>query len=153
MEKATFKVRDGLEVNLFASEADGLVKPLSMRWDHKGRLWAACSPSYPQLVPGEPHGDYILVCEDTNGDGYADKFTTFADGLTMPMGIEFTADGGVYVCESTQLALFRDTNGDGVSDSRTVILSGFGTGDSHQMINSLRWGPDGCLWFLSLIHI
>ncbi len=153
VELATFKVRDGFEVNLFASEADGLVKPLSMRWDERGRLWAACSPSYPQLVPGEPHGDYILVCEDTNADGKADKFHKFADGLTMPMGIEFAADGGVYVCESTQLALFSDTNGDGVSDSREVILSGFGTGDSHQMINSLRWGPDGCLWFSQGLHI
>ena len=152
-EKATFKVRDGFEVNLFASEADGLVKPLTMRWDHRGRLWAACSPSYPQLVPGEPHGDYILVCEDTNGDGKADKFQKFADGLTMPMGIEFAADGGVYVCESTQLALFRDTDGDGTADSREVILSGFGTGDSHQMINSLRMGPDGCLWFSQGLHI
>lgn len=153
VEKATFKVRDGFDVNLFASEADGLVKPLSMRWDERGRLWAACSPSYPQLVPGEPHGDYILVCEDTNADGKADKFHKFADGLTMPMGIEFAADGGVYVCESMQLALFRDTNGDGVSDSREVVLSGFGTGDSHQMINSLRWGPDGCLWFSQGLHI
>lgn len=153
VEQATFKVRDGLEVNLFASESDGLVKPLSMRWDERGRLWAACSPSYPQLVPGEPHGDYILVCEDTNGDGKAEKFHKFADGLTMPMGIEFAADGGVYVCESTQLAMFRDTNGDGVSDSREVVLSGFGTGDSHQMINSLRWGPDGCLWFSQGLHI
>jgi putative heme-binding domain-containing protein len=153
VEKASFKVRDGFDVNLFASEADGLVKPLSMRWDERGRLWAACSPSYPQLVPGEPHGDYILVCEDTNADGKADKFHKFADGLTMPMGIEFAADGGVYVCESTQLALFRDTNGDGVSDSREVVLSGFGTGDSHQMINSLRWGPDGCLWFSQGLHI
>ena len=152
-EQQTFKVRDGFDVNLFASEADGLVKPLAMRWDHKGRLWAACSPSYPQLVPGEPHSDYILVCEDTNGDGKADKFHKFADGLTMPMGIEFAANGGVYVCESTQLALFRDTNGDGASDSREVVLSGFGTGDTHQLINSLRWGPDGCLWFSQGLHI
>jgi putative heme-binding domain-containing protein len=152
-ELGTFKVRDGFLVNLFASEADGLVKPLSMRWDARGRLWAACSPSYPQLVPGEAHGDYVLVCEDTDGDGKADKFQRFASGLTMPMGIEFATDGGVYICESTQLAKFRDTDGDGRADERTVILSGFGTGDSHQMINSLRWGPDGCLWFSQGLHI
>ncbi len=151
-ELKTFKVRDGFEVNLFASEADGLVKPLSMRWDERGRLWAACSPSYPQLTPGEPHSDYILVCEDTNGDGRADKFHKFADGLTMPMGIEFGANG-VYVCESTQLAFFQDSHGDGKADSREVVMSGFGTGDSHQMINSLRWGPDGCLWFSQGLHI
>ncbi len=152
-ELKTFTVRDGFQVNLFASEADGLVKPLSMRWDARGRLWAACSPSYPQLVPGEAHGDYVLVCEDTDGDGKADKFQRFASGLTMPMGIEFATDGGVYICESTQLAKFRDTDSDGRADERTVILSGFGTGDSHQMINSLRWGPDGCLWFSQGLHI
>jgi putative heme-binding domain-containing protein len=151
VEKASFKVRDGFEVNLFASEADGLVKPLAMRWDHKGRLWAACSPSYPQLVPGEPHGDYILVCEDTDGDGRADKFNKFAEGLTMPMGIEFT-EHGVLVCESTQLVRFLG-DGTGKATERSVILSGFGTGDSHQMINSLRWGPDGCLWFSQGLHI
>ncbi len=150
-ERATFKPRDGFEVNLFASEADGLVKPLSMRWDERGRLWAACSPSYPQLVPGEPHGDYILICEDTNGDGRADKFTRFAEGLTMPMGLEF-GDGGVYVCESTQL-VFLPNDGSDRAGERQVILSGFGTGDSHQMINSLRWGPDGCLWFSQGLHI
>jgi len=152
-ELATFKVREGFAVNLFASEADGLVKPLSMRWDHRGRLWAACSPSYPQLQPGLPHEDYILICEDTNADGKADRFHRFASGLTMPMGIEFATDGSVYVCESTQLARFRDTDNDGTADSREVILSGFGTGDSHQMINSLRWGPDGCLWFSQGLHI
>ncbi len=150
-EAHTFKVRDGFEINLFASEADGLVKPLSMRWDHKGRLWAACSPSYPQLVPGEPHGDYILVCEDTDGDGRADKFDKVAEGLTMPMGIDFIQHG-VYVCESTQLVHYS-LSGTGKAWGRRVILSGFGTGDSHQMINSLRWGPDGCLWFSQGLHI
>jgi putative heme-binding domain-containing protein len=150
-ERATFKVRDGFDVNLFASEADGVVKPLSMRWDAAGRLWVACSPSYPQLAPGVPPSDYILICEDTNGDGKADKFTRFAEGLTMPMGIEF-AGRDVYVCERTQLVLFRNDGSDKAAE-REVILSGFGTGDSHQMINSLRWGPDGCLWFSQGLHI
>ncbi len=151
-ERQSFQVRPGFEVNLFASEADGLVKPLAMRWDERGRLWAACSPSYPQLIPGEPPGDYLLVCEDTNGDGRADRFHKFAENLTMPMGMEF-GDGGVYVCESTELAFLMDKDGDGVADERRVILSGFGTGDSHQMINSLRRGPDGCLWFSQGLHI
>jgi hypothetical protein len=146
-ELASFKLRDGFTANLFASEADGLVKPLSMRWDDRGRLWVACSPSYPQLVPGEPREDYLLICEDTDGDGKADRFEKFADGLTMPMGIEF-GDGGVYVCESTQLI---HISADG--KHRRVILSGFGTGDSHQLINSIRWGPDGCLWFSQGLHI
>lgn len=150
-ELASFTMREGFEANLFASELDGVVKPLSMRWDARGRLWVACSPSYPQLVPGEPRRDYLMICEDSDRDGKADKFTKFIDGLTMPMGIEFS-ETGVYICESTQLIhILRDENDK--PGERRVILSGFGTGDSHQMINSIRWGPDGCLWFTQGLHI
>jgi putative heme-binding domain-containing protein len=151
-ELKSFKLRDGYDVNLFASEADGLVKPIQIQWDERGRLWALCVPSYPQLVPGVPADDYILVCEDTDGDGRADKFTKFATGLVMPTGFAL-GDGGVYVCEATQLIHLRDTDGDGKADQRRVIYSGFGTGDSHQMINSLCWGPDGRLWFTQGLHI
>jgi putative heme-binding domain-containing protein len=151
-ELQSFRLREGYTVNLFASERDGLIKPLQIRWDERGRLWAACTPSYPQIVPGAPATDFILVCEDTDGDGRADKFRRFAEGLTMPMGMEFV-DGGLYVCEGTQLVSLRDTDGDGRADTRRVVASGFGTGDSHQLINSLRWGPDGRLWFTQGLHI
>ena len=92
------------------------------------------------------------MCEETDGDGGADKFTRFAEGLFMPMGIEF-GDGGAYVCEATQLWHFRDTDGDGRADQRRVVLSGFGTGDTHQLINSVRWGADGALWLTQGHHI
>jgi putative heme-binding domain-containing protein len=151
-ERRSFTLRDGFDINLYASEADGLVKPIQIGWDERGRLWALCVPSYPQLVPGVPANDYILVCEDTDGDGRADKFTKFAEGLTMPTGMAL-GDGGVYVCEATQLIHLRDTDGDGKADQRRVIYSGFGTGDSHQMINSPCWGPDGRLWFTQGLHI
>ena len=151
-ELASFTPLDGFAVNLFASEADGLVKPVKMAWDERGRLWAACIPTYPQIEPAARPADYILVCEDTNGDGRADKFTRFAEGLFMPMGIEF-GDGGAYVCEATQLWHFRDTDGDGRADQRRVVLSGFGTGDTHQLINSIRWGADGALWLTQGHHI
>ena len=73
-ELASFTILDGFQVNLFASEADGVVKPVQMRWDERGRLWVACTLSYPQIKPGEKANDYILVCEDTDGDGRADTF-------------------------------------------------------------------------------
>jgi hypothetical protein len=81
---ATFEILDGFEVNLFASEADGVVNPIQMRWDERGRLWVALRPSYPQIKPGEKANDYVLVCEDTDGDGRADKFHKFVEGLFMP---------------------------------------------------------------------
>ena len=151
-EKSRFQVRDGFSVNLFADETLGVVRPLQIRWDERGRLWVVCAPSYPQLQPGERADDFILMLEDTDGDGRADKATRVAEGLTMPMGMEF-GDGGIYVCENTQLIHLRDRDGDGKFEDRRVVLSGFGTGDTHQNINSVRWGADGCLWFTQGYHI
>jgi len=147
-----FTLYEGMQLNLFADETLGIIKPIQIRWDERGRLWVLCIPSYPQLQPGQRASDYLLVLEDTNGDGKADKAERYAEGLIMPMGFEF-GDGGVYICESTQLVHVKDTNGDGKADTRRVVLSGFGTGDSHQMINSIRWQPDGCLWFTQGYHI
>jgi putative heme-binding domain-containing protein len=153
---AGFKVRPGFRVNLFADESLGVIRPVQIRWDERGRLWVACTPAYPQLQPGEHGKDFILVLEDADGDGRADKSWRFAEGLTMPLGFEFApteAGGGLYVVESTQLIHLTDRDGDGKADGRVRILSGFGTGDTHQDANSLRWGPDGCLWFTQGYHI
>jgi len=87
-ELASFKLPPGFEANLFASEADGVVKPIQMRWDTRGRLWVIQSTTYPQLVPGETPNDKVLILEDTDGDGRADKTTVFADGLMIPTGLE-----------------------------------------------------------------
>lgn len=155
-EMAHFKLRDGFAVNLFADESLGVVRPVQIRWDERGRLWVACTPAYPQLQPGEHGNDYILILEDTDGDGRADKATRFAEKLTMPMGFEFApkeVGGGIYVCEGTQLVHLPDRDADDKADGREVVLSGFGTGDTHQDANSLRWGPDGCLWFTQGYHI
>ena len=151
-EKAQFQVLDGFDVNLFASESDGIVKPIQMRWDDRGRLWVACAASYPQIKPGEKANDYVLVCEDTDGDGRADKFTKFAEGLFMPTGIEL-GDGGLYVAQGTELLHLKDTDGDGKADTRRIVLGGFGTGDSHQNLNGLNWGFGGEMWFTQGHHI
>jgi putative heme-binding domain-containing protein len=151
-EKAQFKILDGFDVNLFASETDGIVKPIQMRWDERGRLWVACAASYPQIKPGERANDYVLVCEDTDADGRADKFTRFAEGLFMPSGIEL-GDGGLYVAQGTELLHLKDTDGDGRADARRIVLGGFGTADSHQMLNGLNWGFGGELWFTQGHHI
>ncbi len=151
-ELASFQIAEGFEVNLFASEADGIVKPIQMRWDERGHLWVACTISYPQIKPGEKPNDYVLVCEDTDGDGRADKFHKFVEGLFMPSGIEL-GDGGLYVAQGTELLHFKDTDGDGKADSKRIVLGGFGTADSHQMINGINWGFGGELWFTQGHHI
>lgn len=151
-ELASLKILDGFELSLFASEADGVIKPIQMRWDERGRLWVACTVSYPQILPGAKPSDYILVCEDRNGDGRADHFTRFAEGLFMPSGLEF-GDGGLYVAQGTELLHLRDRDGDGRADERRIVLGGFGTADSHQMINCINWGFGGELWFTQGHHI
>jgi hypothetical protein len=151
-ELASFQILDGFQVNLFASEADGVVKPIQMRWDERGRLWVACAVSYPQIKPGEKANDYVLVCEDTDGDGKADKFHKFVEGLFMPAGIEL-GDGGLYVAQGTELLHFKDTDGDDKADTKRIVLGGFGTADSHQMINCINWGFGGELWFTQGHHI
>jgi putative heme-binding domain-containing protein len=151
-ELASFQIADGFEVNLFASEVDGVVKPIQIRFDARGRLWAIGSTVYPQIEPGQKPDDKVLILEDTNRDGRADKTTVFAEGLMIPTGIE-VVENGCYLGHGTELLLLRDNNGDGKADERRVVLRGFGTGDNHQSINSFMWGPGGELFFCQGLHI
>ena len=150
-ELASFTVADGYEVNLFASEDLGVAKPTQIAWDERGRLYVACSSTYPQTVPGVKPSDFILVIEDTDHDGKADKSHKFAEGLTMVQGLEL-GEGGLFVCDFDQVIHLRDTDGDGKADTKRVLFSGFGIGDTHQLANSITHGPDGSLWFSQGLH-
>ena len=155
-EQATFKVAEGFEVNLFADENLGIAKPTQMSWDAKGRLYVCCSPTYPQAVPGVKPRDYILRLEDTDGDGKADKSVRFAEGLTMVQGVEPLNDEigntSILVCDFDRLIKLTDTDGDGKADQTEVLMSGFGVGDTHQLVNSISHGPDGTLWMSQGLH-
>lgn len=150
-ELASFKLADGFEVNLFADESLGVANPVQIRWDAKGRLWVICTWAYPQIEPGEVPNDKVFVLEDTDGDGRADKSTVFADGLNMPMGLAH-GDGGIYVGAGVDLLHLKDTNGDDVADERRVVLTGFGTGDTHQNINNFTWSHGGAMVFCQGLH-
>ena len=145
-ELDSFTVPDGFQVNLFASEADGLTSPLNLRWDPAGRMYVTVTTTYPHVFPGDLPNDKIIRLEDTNRDGKADRSVVFAEGLNIPTGIEW-GHGGVYVGQNTEILFLEDTDDDGKADKRRVLLSGFGNGDSHQTINSFRWSPDGQLYF------
>ena len=147
---ATFTVADGYEVTLVASEKDGVVKPIQISWDERGRLLVACSPSYPHPEVGAPPRDFVLMAEMK--DGKVSKAWRYADGLTMTDGME-PGDGGMFVCDYDELLHFRDTDNDGKADQRRVVLSGFGIGDTHQLINSINHGDDGSLWFAQGLHV
>ncbi len=150
-ERASFRVAPGFEVNLFASERDGVIKPIQIRFDPDGRLWVVGSTVYPQIHPGQPAEDKVIVLEDRDGDGRADRSTVFADGLMIPSGIEW-GHGGIYVGSGTELLHLRDIGGYGRAVERTVVFRGFGTGDTHQTINSFSWGPSGELLFSQGLH-
>src|SRR5262245_55704785 len=101
LERMTFKLPEGFEVNLFAADPQ-LAKPIQMNFDAAGRLWVACSEAYPQIKPGAKQNDKIIVLEDSKGVGKADRVTVFADGLLIPTGC-IPGDGGCYVVDSTDL--------------------------------------------------
>ena len=148
--RPTFDIGNGLEVTLWA-ENPLLHKPIQMNFDPQGRLWVASSEVYPQIEPGQTANDKIIILEDTTGEGKATKATVFADGLLIPTGLE-PGDGGVYVAQSTELLHFADTKKTGKADARRIVLSGFGTEDTHHNLHTLRWGPDGKLWMNQSIY-
>ncbi|HAD61670.1 MAG TPA: hypothetical protein DCG12_20730 [Planctomycetaceae bacterium] len=145
-ELKAFSVAEGLSVNLFASEADGLTSPLNLRWDSRGRMYVTVTTTYPHIFPGDIPNDKIIMLEDTDNDGVADQSTVFAEGLNIPTGIEI-GNGGIYVGQNTEILFLKDTDNDGKADQRTVLYGGFGNGDSHQTINSFIWSPGGELYF------
>lgn len=151
LERRSFQLGEGLEVNLYAADPL-LAKPIHINFDAQGRLWVASSEVYPHVKPGQEANDKILVLEDADGDGAAEKTTIFASGLLIPTGVE-PGDGGAYVANSTELVHLGDTDGDGRADTRRVMLSGFGTEDTHHILHTLRWGKDGMLYFNQSIYI
>ncbi len=152
IERKSFIVADGFEVNLWAGDPQ-IAKPIQMNFDNRGRLWIASSEIYPQIKPGQPATDKILVLEDSNGDGQAEKTTVFASGLLIPTGVLPDGEGGCYVANSTELIHLADTDGDGKADQRRVVLSGFGTEDTHHLLHTLRWGHDGQIYMNQSIYI
>jgi mono/diheme cytochrome c family protein/glucose/arabinose dehydrogenase len=144
----TLTVPAGYKVELFASEEKfpDLANPVRLSFDNRGRLWVATMPTYPQWRPGDAKpDDKILILEDTDGDGKADKQTIFARGLHLPLSFEFAPEG-VYVPQSSHLVLLRDTDGDGKADRSEVVLSGFDDHDTHHAISAFRADPSGAFY-------
>ena len=141
----TFTLADGFEIQQFASEVEfpNLANPAQMTFDNKGRLWVATLESYPHYRPGDPKpNDKILIYEDSDNDGKADKEIVFADGLNLPIGFEIT-EHGVYVSQAPNLVLLIDEDGDDRADSQEILLSGFDTHDTHHAISGFKSDPFG----------
>ena len=163
-----FETPDDLDIQLVLSEPH-IAQPLFMNWDERGRLWVMEYRQYPEIagltmlsrdvylravydkVPKAPPNhdkgrDRISIHEDTDGDGVYDKHKVFVDGLNLATSF-VQGRGGLFVTNPPYLLFYPDKNGDDVPDGDPeVLLEGFGFEDSHSVINSLRFGPDGWLY-------
>jgi len=145
----TATVPPGFEIKLFADESKfpEIAKPVQMNFDNKGRLWVSCMPSYPQWKPGDPRAsDKLVILEDKDGDGKADKSTVFYDKLHCPTGFEFW-NGGVLVMDQPRILFLKDTNGDDKADEVTYLLDGWATDDTHHR-GGWEWSHGGLLHIL-----
>lgn len=136
------QVPAGFELSLYAAEPD-VVNPIALTWDHRDRLWVVEALDYPNGL-GEGN-DRLKICEDTDGDGKADKFTVFADQLTIATSAVH-ANGGVIVTSGSQMLFLKDTDGDDKADERRVLFEGFKTHDTHAGVSNLRYGFDGWIY-------
>ncbi len=140
-------VPPGFVVDVVAAEPD-VVNPVAMAIDEKGRFWITESLEYPRRSPG-PGKDRVKLLEDTDGDGRVDKTSIFLDGLNIPSGVQ-VGHGGVWIANAPDLLFVPDADRDGVSDGPPeVVVTGFGRDDTHELPNSLTWGPDGWLYGLN----
>lgn len=134
------------DLQLFASEPD-VVKPIYLAWDERGRAWVVEARDYPHglVNEGEPGESYIKICEDTDGDGKADKFTEFAEKLNLASSLVFV-NGGIIVSEARHMVFLKDTDGDDKADVREILLPGWGINDTHAMQSNLGRGFDNWLY-------
>jgi len=166
--RAKMSVPEGYEVRCFAHEPM-VQNPVAMTWDHRGRLWVVEAYEYPEGTPlpveQRPFGgeakddqyhplpktgdkiprDRVIILEDTDNNGEADKRTVFVEGLNLASAI-LCGDNGIYIGQQPHLIHFRDDNGDDQPDAWRVVLTGFGREDTHELVNSFTWGPDGWLY-------
>lgn len=142
------KVPEGYKLELFASEKEfpDLANPVQMSFDNKGRLWVGVMPTYPHYKPGDNKpNDKLIILEDTDNDGKADKQTTFVDNLHLTIGFEFAPEG-VFVSQGTNLVLLKDTDGDDKVDETEIILSGFDDHDTHHTAGAFVADPSGAIY-------
>jgi putative heme-binding domain-containing protein len=153
-EQRTFRLPPGFAIHLFAAEPD-ILKPMNLAFDARGRLWVSVTQEYPfPAPPDRPGRDAIKILEDTDGDGRADRISTFADGLNIPIGLypfrSATGARETWKCIAWSIPniwLFEDTDGDGRADKRDVLYGPFDCSrDTHGNQASFRRGFDGWLY-------
>ncbi len=144
-------VADDLQVSLFANEPM-LVNPTNMDIDERGRIWVCEGYNYRySLNPDNPYkkeGDRIVILEDTNGDGVADKQTIFYQGEDINSALGIAVLGNkVIVSRSPDVFVFTDNNNDGLADKKDTLFTGISGKEHDHAIHAFNFGPDGKLYF------
>ena len=138
-----YVIPEGMALRLYADERNFEAKPIAMNWDERGRLWICETLDYPNELG--KNRDRIKICEDTDGDNVADKFTIFAEGLSIPTAIMIYR-GGAVVQNATETLYLKDTDDDDVADQKTVLITGWAAGDTHGGVSNFRYGLDNWIW-------
>ena len=163
-EEAAAKIELHPEFDISLVAAEPLInKAMNIDWDEKGRMWVVESPEYPNglrktnaavwkdsgsVKPGvydrDPL-DRISILSDSDGDGRMDGKKVFADKLELATSFVLYKNG-VIVSAAPDIWFIEDTDGDDVGDKRTKLYTGLGNGDTHAVMNNLRWGLDGWIY-------
>jgi putative heme-binding domain-containing protein len=141
-------VPEGFRVELFASEREfpELANPTQMAFDSRGRLWVSCMVTYPQWQPGMARPtDRLLIFEDTDSDGKADRCIPFYDKLSCPTGFEFW-NGGVLVVDQPRILFLKDTDGDDRADVVEHWIDGVSTDDTHHSMGAWEISHGGFIY-------
>ncbi|HSH96395.1 MAG TPA: family 16 glycoside hydrolase [Roseimicrobium sp.] len=141
-QRKTFKITEGFEIELVAAESEGLGKFITVVWDAKMRTWTMTALEYPvdgneskaasDALFARGGRDKVVVYYNIFGDkkDHTGTQRLFANGLVMPLGLQPYKDGA-FVQYGTDIRFYRDANNDGKAEGHDVILTGFGTQDSH----------------------
>ncbi|MEM8896770.1 MAG: PVC-type heme-binding CxxCH protein [Bacteroidota bacterium] len=144
---ASFELAEGTSAQLFAAEPM-VTNPTSMDIDARGRVWVC--ESYNYGVPKDEQveeGGRIIILEDTDADGKADKRTVFYQGEDVHIALGIAVLGNkVYVSRSPNLLVFTDEDGDDVPDKKEVLLRNHSKPGDHSL-HTVVFGPDGKLYF------
>ena len=149
-------VAEGLEATLFASEASNpaMLNPTSIDIDHLGRVWVCEVVNYRHRKGERKEGDRILILEDTNGDGVADKQTVFHQGTDVDSAhgicVLPTPSGKgtkIIVSANDNVFFLHDEDGDLKSDKKELLFTGIAGTQHDHGIHAFHFGPDGKLYF------
>lgn len=145
---ATMELPPGFKCLVFAAEPD-VRQPIGIAWDAKGRLWVAENYTFAEnpMRWDTKLRDRLIILEDKDGDGKHDGRKVFWEGGSYLTSVE-TGYGGVWVLHNGTLSFIADKNGDDTPDGEPeVLLDGFNVKTiGHNIVNGLRWGPDGWLY-------